>query len=73
MSSYSDVLSKELKSTTLDKSFVRANEPPLKKDEVSLHSTFEKELVLIIIYNIFFCNDIPDLFFGVFIEYGHSL
>nr|GEV22383.1 protein ecdysoneless homolog [Tanacetum cinerariifolium] len=33
MSSYSDVLSKELKSTTLDKSFVRSNEPPLKKDE----------------------------------------
>ncbi|KAJ0703635.1 putative Ecd family protein [Helianthus annuus] len=33
MESYSDALTKELKSTTLDKSFVRANEPPVKKDE----------------------------------------
>lgn len=33
MSSYSDALNEELKATTLDKSFVRANEPPLKKDE----------------------------------------
>lgn len=36
MRSYSDALSKELKTTTLNKSFVRANEqPPAKKDEVS--------------------------------------
>ena len=34
MSSYSDALSEELKTTTLDKSFVRANEPTLNKDEV---------------------------------------
>ncbi|XP_024992712.1 protein ecdysoneless homolog [Cynara cardunculus var. scolymus] len=33
MSSYSDALSEELKSTTLGKSFVRANEPTFKKDE----------------------------------------
>lgn len=33
MSSYSDALSEELKSTTLDKSFVRANEPTFNKDE----------------------------------------
>lgn len=33
MSSYSDALSHELKSTTLDKSFVRAKDPELKKDE----------------------------------------
>ncbi|KAM7515792.1 hypothetical protein LguiA_005375 [Lonicera macranthoides] len=34
MLSYSDALSKELKTTTLNKSFVRANEqPPAKKDE----------------------------------------
>ncbi|KAK9052609.1 hypothetical protein SSX86_029239 [Deinandra increscens subsp. villosa] len=33
MSSYSDALSHELKSTTLDKSFVPANEPPVKKTE----------------------------------------
>ncbi|KAI3794353.1 hypothetical protein L1987_36983 [Smallanthus sonchifolius] len=33
MSSYSDALTQELKSTTLDKSFVRADEQPVKKDE----------------------------------------
>ncbi|XP_076882080.1 protein ecdysoneless homolog [Bidens hawaiensis] len=33
MSSYSDALSHELKSTTLDKSFVRADETQVKKDE----------------------------------------
>nr|ABC68262.1 SGT1 protein-like [Saussurea involucrata] len=33
MSSYSDALSEELKSTTLDKSFVRANEPTFNKEE----------------------------------------
>ncbi|KAI3723009.1 hypothetical protein L2E82_34279 [Cichorium intybus] len=33
MSSYSDALSHELKSTTLDKSFVRAKDPELNKDE----------------------------------------
>ncbi|KAK1410544.1 hypothetical protein QVD17_37081 [Tagetes erecta] len=33
MSSYSDALNHELKSTTLEKSFVRADEPPIKKDE----------------------------------------
>ncbi|KAD7479158.1 hypothetical protein R6Q59_008035 [Mikania micrantha] len=33
MSSYSDALTHELKSTTLGKSFVRANEPPEKKKE----------------------------------------
>lgn len=34
MKSYSDVLNQELKSTTLKKSFVRANEQAAKKDEV---------------------------------------
>lgn len=38
MSSYSDALNQQLKSTTLDKSFVRASEPPLNKDEVSVHT-----------------------------------
>lgn len=35
MGSYSDALSEELKTTTLNKSFVRANEQAVKKDEVS--------------------------------------
>lgn len=34
MHSYSDALNEELKSTTLEKSFVRANEQAPKKDEV---------------------------------------
>lgn len=34
MRSYSDVLNEELKSTTLEKSFVRANDQVAKKDEV---------------------------------------
>ncbi|GAA0173265.1 hypothetical protein LIER_41490 [Lithospermum erythrorhizon] len=34
MHAYSDVLNRELKDTTLGRSFVRANENPLNKDEV---------------------------------------
>lgn len=34
MSSYTDALNKQLKGTTLDRSFVRANDQPLKKPEV---------------------------------------
>ena len=34
MESYTDALNKELKPTTLDRSFIRANEETLKKDEV---------------------------------------
>lgn len=37
MHSYSDALNKELKSTTLEKSFVRADEQAPKKDEVWLN------------------------------------
>ncbi|CAI9763467.1 unnamed protein product [Fraxinus pennsylvanica] len=36
MQSYSDALNEELKATTLDKTFVRANEQSVKKDEVRI-------------------------------------
>lgn len=37
MRSYTDALNKQLKGTTLDRSFVRANDQPLKKPEVYSH------------------------------------
>ncbi|KAL3524930.1 hypothetical protein ACH5RR_013302 [Cinchona calisaya] len=43
MQSYSDALNKELKATTLGRSFVHANEEPLKKDEGTSNATDDME------------------------------